>query len=304
VGGSVRVESKPGAGATFHLQLPLTLSVLRTLIVEIAGEYYALPLSRIDRVLEVDPSELHVVEDRQFCTVDGDHIGVIDAREILQTPPGGNPSERLSIAIISDRLTRYGIVVDRFREERELVVRPLDPQLGKIPNVSSGAILGDGSPALILDVDDLVRSIDNRLTHGRLHRVGSREVETGAARKRILVVEDSLTVRQVERKLLENDGYEVTVAVDGMDGWHALQGERFDLVVSDVDMPRMNGIELVRRIKTDPKLRGIPVMIISYKDREEDRLRGLEAGANHYLSKGSFHDESLTRAVRDLIGEP
>jgi len=153
-------------------------------------------------------------------------------------------------------------------------------------------------------VDDLVRSIDNRLTHGRLHRVGSRAHDTSGARKRILVVEDSLTVRQVERKLLENDGYEVMVAVDGMDGWNALQGDRFDLVVSDVDMPRMNGIELVRRIREDPKYRDLPVMIISYKDREEDRMKGLEAGANYYLSKGSFHDESLIRAVRDLIGEP
>ncbi len=176
VGGTVRVESKVGEGTIFHLQLPLTLSVLRTLIVEIAGEFYALPLSRIDRVLEIDPSILHVVEDRQFCTVDGDHIGVIDAREILQTPPAPNSSERLSIAIISDRLTRYGIVVDRFRGERELVVRPLDPQLGKIPNVSSGAILGDGSPVLILDVDDLVRSIET--AHHAVCRVGSRGPDT------------------------------------------------------------------------------------------------------------------------------
>jgi two-component system sensor histidine kinase and response regulator WspE len=117
------------------------------------------------------------------------------------------------------------------------------------------------------------------------------------------VVDDSLTVREVERRLLENSGYEVSVAVDGMDGWNTLQLEKFNLVVSDVDMPRMNGIELIRKIKSDSRLKNTPVIIVSYKDREEDRLRGLEAGADYYLTKSSFQDEGLNNAVRDLIGE-
>ena len=304
VGGTVRVESELGKGCTFHLQLPLTLSVIRALLVEICGESYAIPLTRIDRVLEVDPAALQIIEDRQFYTIDDENIGIIDAPQILQLPPAENSTPRLSIAVISDRLTRYGLVVDRFCGESELVVRPLDPRLGKVPNISSGAFLNNGTPTLIFDVDDLVRSIDNRLAQGKFHRIGDRSQRAGSARKRVLVVDDSLTVRQVERKLLENSGYEVIMAVDGMDGWNVLQSEAFDLVISDVDMPRMNGIELVRRIKDNPVYRNLPVMIISYKDREEDRMRGLEAGANYYLSKGSFHDESLIEAVRDLIGEP
>ena len=142
------------------------------------------------------------------------------------------------------------------------------------------------------------------MNQGRLHKVGLVRAEKATGPKKVLVVDDSLTVREVERKLLEARGYEVTVAVDGVDGWNSLQGGTFDLVVSDVDMPRMNGIELVRKIKTDPLLNPIPVMIVSYKDREEDRLRGLEAGANYYLTKSSFHDETLLKAVGDLIGEP
>ncbi|MHB9027188.1 MAG: hybrid sensor histidine kinase/response regulator [Candidatus Latescibacterota bacterium] len=304
VGGSVRVHSEEGAGTTFRLQLPLTLSVLRTLLVEIAGESYAIPLARIDRVLEVEPGEIKTVEDRQFCTVDGEHVGIIEARQALQLPGNGEAGDRVRIAIISDRLTRYGLAVDRFRGQRELVVRPLDPRLGKVPNISAGALLHDGAPTLIFDVDDLVRTIDNRLAQGRLQKVGDRVHQRDEVRKRVLVVDDSLTVRQVERKLLENRGYEVAVAVDGMDGWNTLQGERFDLVITDVDMPRMNGIDLVRRIKENPAFHILPVMIISYKDREEDRMRGLEAGANYYLTKSSFHYESLLDAVRDLIGEP
>jgi two-component system sensor histidine kinase and response regulator WspE len=117
------------------------------------------------------------------------------------------------------------------------------------------------------------------------------------------VVDDSITVREVQRQLLTNHGYAVEVAVDGMDGWNAVRNGEFDLVISDVDMPRMNGIELVRSIKQDPRLRGIPVMIVSYKDREEDRMRGLEVGADYYLTKSDFHDEQLVRAVHDLVGE-
>ena len=156
---------------------------------------------------------------------------------------------------------------------------------------------------MILDVDDLVRLIDDILSEGHLFKIDGKRVEKAATRKRILVVDDSLTVRQVERKLLENRGYDVSAAIDGIDGWNTLKSGSFDLVITDVDMPRMNGIELVRRLKGDPLLKDMPVMIISYKDREEDKMLGLEAGANYYLTKSSFHDESLINAVKDLIGE-
>jgi two-component system sensor histidine kinase and response regulator WspE len=303
VGGSVRVETKPGSGTSFHLQLPLTLSVLRALLVDISGEPYAIPLSRIDHIVQSDQSSLKILEDKQFYTFENDHIGIVDAHQVLRVPASDERYPGLYIAVISDRLNQYGLVVDKFLGERELVVIPLDARLGTIPNISAGAILEDGSPVLILDVDDLVRSIDNLLTNSRLHKVGDREEPTEGFKKRILVVDDSLTVREVERRLLENSGYEVTVAVDGMDGWNTLVLNRFDLVISDIDMPRMNGIELIKKIKGDPSLKGLPIIIVSYKDREEDRMMGLEAGADYYLTKSSFHDKSLNNAVRDLIGE-
>ena len=305
VGGSVRVETTEGKGTAFHLHLPLTLSVVRGLLVDIGGEPYGIPLARIDRILEIAKEDLSTLEDKQFYTYEGEHLGVVDARQVIKAAPSDTTSPELRVVVISDRLNRYGLVVDRFLGQRELVVVPLDPRLGKVPNVSAGAILEDGSPTLILDAEDLVRSIDNLLTQGRLERVRGETGEESAGAKRILVVDDSLTVREVERRLLENSGYEVTVAVDGVDGWNLLQGESgFDLVISDVDMPRMNGIELVGKIRHDPRLRGLPIIIVSYKDREEDRLRGLEAGANYYLTKSSFHDEGLKNAVRDMIGDP
>jgi len=173
-----------------------------------------------------------------------------------------------------------------------------------VRNISAGSLMEDGSPTLIVDVDDMVRSIEKLVSGGRLSKVQRNAASaTARANKRVLVVDDSLTVRELERKVLESRGYEVDVAVDGMDGWNAVRTGSYDLVLSDVDMPRMDGIELVTLIKKDASLKSLPVMIISYKDREEDRRRGLEAGANYYLTKGSFHDETLMNAVVDLIGE-
>jgi two-component system sensor histidine kinase and response regulator WspE len=181
----------------------------------------------------------------------------------------------------------------------------LDARLGKVQDLSAAAILADGMPALIVDVDDMLRSIDKLIEAGRLERV-RRAVVGGPTldKKRILVVDDSITVREVERQLLVNRGYQVDVAVDGVDGWNSVRNTRYDLIVTDLDMPRMGGIELVRAIKSDARLQSIPVVIVSYKDRDEDRLKGLEAGANYYLTKSSFHDDRFVLAVEELIGAP
>jgi two-component system sensor histidine kinase and response regulator WspE len=166
-------------------------------------------------------------------------------------------------------------------------------------------VLDNGWPVLVVDVEDLIRSIDNMLSGRRFGKLAAHAVERHVrAPKRVLIVDDSITVRELERQLLENRGYIVDVAVDGVDGWNAVRSVHYDLVVSDIDMPRMDGIQLVQHIKDDARLKAIPVVIVSYKDREEDRIRGLDAGANFYLTKSSFHDQTFLTTVADLIGEP
>ncbi len=303
VGGSVNVQSKPGAGTTVELRLPLTLSIVRCLLVEIGGEIYGLPLTQVDRLLRTTLKDLQVVEDRQFCDVEGLHVGLLDASQVLEARRTDG-SGTISVVVISDRLNCYGLVVDRFLGERDLAVKPLPSCLGKVRNISAGAILDNGTPTLILDTDDLVRSMDDVLSQGSLQKLKAPlQPVRSHPQRRILVVDDSITVREVERRLLQINGYDVAVAVDGMDGWNALQRTTFDLLITDVDMPRMDGLELVRRVRAAPRLSAMPIVIVSYKEQPEHRIKGMEAGANYYLAKSSFNDESLVSAVRDLIGE-
>jgi len=304
--GIVHATARPGQGMRFHLQLPLTLSMIRALLVEIAGEPYAFPLAQIHRTLRLPRHAIETMEGRQYFTLGSQHIGLIAANQVLglegEPPDGGD----VTIVVLGERLDRYGLVVDRFLGERSLVVHTLDPRLGKIKDIGAASILENGDPCLIVDVEDLLRSVDILIAGGRLDRIrreGEATTRSRPAGKRILVVDDSITVREVERSMLVSRGYEVEVAVDGMDGWNAVRAGRYDLVISDIDMPRMNGFEFVGLIKKDPALKSLPVMIVSYKDREEDRRRGLEAGADYYLTKGSFHDATLLEAVADLIGK-
>ena len=303
VGGVVRAVSTPGKGMSFHLELPITLSVVRTFLVIIAGEPFAFPLARIERCLKLPKADIERVEDRQYFRFDQTNIALIDIHDVLDKIQPTYQQNELAVVVISDRLNAYGLVVDKFLGECDLVVHPLDPRLGKVANISAAAIMLDGSPVLIFDIDDLVRSIDNLLIGKRLRKLDELSEPSSSKRKRVLVVDDSITVREMERKILENQGYEVEVAVDGIEGWNAIRIEHFDLLVSDVDMPRMNGIDLISHIRQHEELKSLPIIIISYKDSKEHRLQGLEAGANYYLTKSSFEDNSFIDAIVDLIGE-
>ncbi|WP_278406920.1 hybrid sensor histidine kinase/response regulator [Pseudomonas rhodesiae] len=301
--GAVVLEQAAGQGSRFHLEVPLTLSVVRSLVVEVGEEAYAFPLAHIERMCDLAPEDIVQLEGRQHFWHEGRHVGLVAASQLLQRPAGQSPSETLKVVVIRERDAVYGIAVERFIGERTLVVLPLDDRLGKVQDISAGALLDDGSVVLIVDVEDMLRSVDKLLNTGRLERIARRSQQTAEApRKRVLVVDDSLTVRELQRKLLLNRGYEVAVAVDGMDGWNALRSEDFDLLITDIDMPRMDGIELVTLLRRDSRLQSLPVMVVSYKDREEDRRRGLDAGADYYLAKASFHDDALLDAVMELIG--
>lgn len=301
--GTVGLQTEQGHGFRTHIRLPLSQSVVRVVVVDIAGQAYALPIAKIQRILDIARIPVHTLQDTQFFTLGDEHVGLISAAQLLglgetQSAPGTQP-----VIIVGSAQRRYALAVDAIRGEQSLAVQPIEATFGKMRDISAAALLDDGSPVLILDVADLLVSIDKLASVGHLQRLQGIKSQASVKAKRVLVVDDSLTVREMERKLLQARGFEVDIAVDGMDGWNAVRSGDYQLVITDVDMPRLDGIELVTLIKKDERLHQLPVMIVSYKDRPEDRARGLSAGADYYLTKGSFHDETLLDAVVDLIGE-
>lgn len=302
--GSVRAAAHPRRGLSFELRLPISLSVLRSLLVRIAGEPFAFPLAHLERALRIPVASIESAEGRQFFTWNDERVSLASAAHILGLGDSAPPGDAVCVLLLANQGRTYGLAVDAFLGEQDLVVQPLDPALGKVPGISSASLDEAGAPLLVADTGDFALAMERLAAEAPVRAVPTDAAATAENRRRILVVEDSLTVRELERKLLREQGYDVEVAFDGMDGWTALRNGGFDLLLTDIDMPRMDGIELTRLVKSDPRLRDTPVMIVSYKDREEDRRRGLDAGADYYLTKGSFQDRTLITAVRDLIGDP
>lgn len=302
VGGTIHVHTLLGKGTTMELVLPITLSVLRALIVEIDQEPYAFPLAKIDRALSIDKEQILIIENKEYIQFEGQNIGLVMASQLFDLKSRAVNSKYFHVIIVSDRSSTYGLIVDQFLGEKEIVVQEFDPLLGKIPNISSGGFLDDGNPVLIVDIEDVVRSLDTLLHKKLVHKFAeSLSINHSKTQKKILIVDDSITVREVESRLLCNAGYEVHVAINGVEALNALHMADFDLLITDMDMPRMNGLELIRQIRNEHRFKDIPVIIVSYKESDEDRRQGLEAGANVYLSKSSFHDTTLLNAVMQLI---
>lgn len=305
ISGKITITSTKNSGTTFSLQLPITRSVLRALSVEINNEPYAIPLSQIERILRIKQNDIHTLENRAYFHLEGNNIAMFSAWQVLGLPPSSFLHENtISVVILREKENIYSLVVDKILSETELVVRPLNAKLGKVPCVSATSITNEGIPILILDVEDLLKYIEKLLMGTTIIESFPPQNHSKRYTKTVLVVDDSLTIRETERRLLQNAGYQVNIALDGLDGWNSLRTTNVDLIITDIDMPRMNGFELIELIKKDPLLKEIPIIIISYKDRQEDRIHGMEAGANYYLTKSSFKDQTFINAVKDLIGEP
>lgn len=299
IDGTVHIESRFGAGTRFELQVPISRAILRALMVQIDGELCAFALTRVSRVVRVSPRSLVQDGGLRYLPLEGRNIGLIALSEQLDFGRT-RYRETVSVVVFEQMGRPIGCVVDAIVGEADLATRPLDRRLGRITDVASVALTADGAPVVVLDVDDLLRSaFDPR------RRAVARAVSgdgASAKSKRVLVVDDSISVRELERQLLAAHGYEVEAAIDGENAWQILQHSDFDLMVTDVDMPRLDGIALTRSVRQDARLRNLPVIIVSYRDRPEDHTRGMEVRADRYLTKSDFDDDRFLAAVVDLIG--
>ncbi|MEE2907502.1 MAG: hybrid sensor histidine kinase/response regulator [Planctomycetota bacterium] len=297
--GGVRIDSDPGQGTSFQLTLPLTRSVVRALIADLGGESYAFPLTHIDRIEKTDATSVTTEDARTKLQVDEDSIDLLDSGTLMELDPVRTRQDVHAI-IVGGEDDRVALQVDGFLGEEDLLVRPLDPRLGRIPHLSASAFRESGEPVLIVDVEDVLRTARRAVTEGAF-AIDTEPSLPVAQGPRVLVVDDSITVREAQRGILTRHGYNVDVAADGAEGWERLQRGDYDLLITDVDMPGMNGIEFVRTLRSQERFKNLPVAMVSYKDEESQRQEGLDAGATVYLSKHVINDDQFIDTVRTLL---
>jgi two-component system chemotaxis sensor kinase CheA len=298
IGGSVDLRWHTGEFTRFVLDSPPSPATLRAIVAEVGNQLFALPIGQVERLVRIDRARVREVEGRPSLML-GDAPVPIATLAAVMGPP---LRERGELAGAPALVLRAGndalaVVVDAFIDEREVVVRPLDRR-AHVPHVSGGALLPSGRIALVLVARSLLEAGLGREV--ALPRFVTEE--EAAPAQHLLVVDDSITTRTLEQSVLEAAGYRVTVAVDGQDGWEKLQRADVDLVVSDVEMPRMTGFDLCRRIRESRNYAELPVVLVTGLETAEDRSLGLEVGADAYLLKSSFDQSNLLDTIRQLIG--
>ncbi len=294
-------ETTPGQGTLVRLHLPLTMATIQALIAKVGRHKFAIPISAVDRVLQVGKKQITTVEARASIIHEGQPIELMPLAQLLGIQIRTN-MDKAEIPVILSWGTSgpKGWIVDDLLGEQEIVMKHFTRYFKKVPNVSGAAILGTGEVVLVLNTSDL--HYQSASTTGQIF-FKQEETQSDVQKKiRVLAADDSQITRTMEKNILTKAGYQVTEAHDGIDALEKLENNDFDLVVTDVQMPRMGGIGLTKKIRASTLLRDIPVIIVSFKDTEEDKLRGLKAGANAYLGKGQFSQAKLLDLAKQLTG--
>jgi two-component system chemotaxis sensor kinase CheA len=301
LGGNVSIDSTSGAGTTFHLVIPLTLVKFRGVLVTDAGRSFIIPMTYVERVLHVSRDSVTTVENHATLRYGNDYIPAVRLRHVLELPsqPGNEEeSGKIDIVIALSSGKRVGFIVDGVEHDQDVLVKNLGLQLVRVRNISGTTVIGNGTLVPILQVPDLIKSAMKPANLMVAPAAGT----TATKRRNILVAEDSITSRTLLKNILESAGYRVRAVVDGFDAWNALNMEDFDLVVSDVDMPRINGFDLTHKIRKDTTFANLPVILVTSLDSNEDRGRGIDAGANAYIVKSNFDQSHLLEIIERLAG--
>ncbi len=299
LGGAVTVASKPGAGTAFRMLVPLSLATFRGVTVEAAGRLFVIPTAGVVRVCRVKPDEIGTVENRPTMSLGGRAVSLVRLRDVLElSGPEASADGAARLVVVVRAAGRHvAFLVDGVRGEQEVMVKGLGRLLARVRNVAGASISGDGAVIPILNVADLVESTGRAGAPGPI----ADGTDASRGRRRLLVAEDSITARTLVKSILESAGYEVAAAVDGLDALTMLKTEPFDLLVSDVDMPRMNGFELTTRIRADKKLGELPVVLVTALGSQKDREYGVEVGANAYIVKSDFDQGNLLEIIGRLL---
>jgi chemosensory pili system protein ChpA (sensor histidine kinase/response regulator) len=300
LGGSLRIETTAGQGTRFHIRLPYTLAITQALIVNVGEETFALPLPTVEGIVRIPREELlqRLTDDEPQLEYGGVVYSIQHLGGFVGAAPSALPEEDGAVALV---LVRAGdnstaLLTDSLEGNREIVVKTLGPHLTSVPGVSGATILGDGRIIVILDAPTLVRS----QTPGREPVAAAVAVPQQIM---ALVVDDSITMRRVTQRLLERRGVRVLTARDGLDALGVLQEHTPDIVLLDIEMPRMDGYQFAKQVRNDPKTQNIPIIMITSRSGEKHRARAIEIGVNDYLSK-PYQESQLIAAIESLLGRP
>jgi two-component system, chemotaxis family, sensor kinase CheA len=299
--GTVDVAFEPGQGTKFTLVMPLTLTSVRIILVEASGQVYAMDTVSVHRVFRIVADDIRSIEGRNILLIAGVPVPLVPLTQSLGFRGSAAllDGAKLPVVVLAAGNRLAAFLVDGLGSEREVVVRALGPRLRSVKYVSGGTILPDGRVALILNAADLIRHALSLPAAAGLP--AAQAIAPRAARKRLLVADDSVTVRTLQKNILESAGYDVMAAVDGMEAWHLLSENGADLVVSDVEMPRMDGFSLTEAIRDSRRFRDLPVILVTAMESDTDKTRGLAAGADAYCLKSAFDQKNLLATIARLL---
>jgi two-component system, chemotaxis family, sensor kinase CheA len=302
LGGVISVDTSPDVGTTFRIVLPLTLAAFRGVLVQVAEHLFVLPLTQVERVMRVNKAEITTVESRETLQLNGQVVSLVRLEDALGLP-GKNATDasvdNIPVVVLAAAEKRIAFAVGAVLGEQEVLVKRLGPQLSRVRNIAGATVLGTGQVVPVLNVPDVLKSAVRASAAAASPGMTAVERE-GAGRKSVLIVEDSVTTRMLLKNLLETAGYRVRTAVDGVDGLAQLRSGAVDIVVSGVDMPRMNGFDLTAQIRGDKKFADVPVVLVTTLASPADRERGMQVGANAYLMKSGFDQSDLLAVIQRL----
>jgi two-component system chemotaxis sensor kinase CheA len=306
IGGWIELQSRRSAGTTFRLVIPLTLATFKGVMVEAGGQVLVMPTVNTEHVCRVRPDQILMVENRETIRFEDRVVALVRLDDLLELPRRESAADGalLPVLIASDGQRRIALAVDAVLGEQEVLLKRLGQPLSRVRNIAGATVLGSGKVVPVLNAADLLKSavrLNGRAAGRAAPGDAPRDRPAAQAARSLLVVEDSVTARMLIRGILESAGYRVKTAVDGVDAWTALKTDDFDLVVSDVEMPRMNGFDLTTRIRGNQRLAEMPVVLVTARDSRTDRERGVEAGANAYIVKSGFDQNNLLEVVRRLL---
>jgi two-component system chemotaxis sensor kinase CheA len=294
--GEQSVPAKPGPGTRIVLSVPLTVSTHRLLLVSCGGQTFGLPALAMERMLRVRASDIVSVEGKPAIIIDGQAVALKSLAHILGLEK--HAGTLIPVVILRSGAQRAAVSVDTLLSEREAVIKPLTGPAGRIALVSGAILMEDGSFALVLQVDKLLEAF-RRQAAASFEKEGI-QAEAKKAPS-ILVVDDSITTRTLEKSILEAHGYSVSVAIDGVEAMNRLRAAAFDLVIADIQMPRMDGFELLREMKKDARFSKIPVIMVTSLESRQDQEQGLSLGADAYIVKRKFDQQEILNTIRQLL---